>query len=903
MEFRILGPVEVHGDDGPVRLGGAKHRTVLAVLLLHANEVVSADRLVDELWGEEPPNTAANALQVYVSQLRKALGPGASIRRQPPGYALEIGPEELDLARFERLAEEGRRAFAAGETSEAAAKLRDALRLWRGPALSDVTLESSGAVEARRLEDARLAVVEDRIEADLALGRHAELVPELEALVAEHPLRERFRHQLMVALYRAGRQADALAAYQDARRALVEELGIDPSPALQELEKAILNQDPRLAAPPSAPMQRPAASRLPVPATPLVGRDEELNRVLALARRDDVRLVTLTGAGGIGKTRLALEAARTIADDYADGAFFVPLGTIAEPALVEPTIATSLGIVAEGQPEHEAVRSFLRDRSLLLVLDNFEQVLPAAAALADLLASAPGVNLFVTSRAVLRLSGEYEFPVGPLALPRPGGDPTESPAVALFVQRAAAALPDFDLDGDAGAVAELCARLEGIPLAIELAAARAKLLTPRAMLARLASRLDLPAAAAQDVPARQQTLRATLDWSYGLLDEPDRRVFAWLGIFAGGCTLETAEAVVGDGVDVLGAVASLVDKSLVRRESGREPRFGMLEVVREYALERLAESGEGEQAARKHLEHYLALAEEAVEHLAGADQAAWLKRLEAEHDNIRRAVAFALEAKDDHVALRFASALGWFWHVRGHLADGRRLVEAALALTPDERSVTRARALNAAGYLSAEQGDYEAARRFFTASLELARELDTPERVAAALSNLGNLSLFEHRYEEALAAYEDVREMWERLGQPRNLAVVVENVASAALRVRDLDRALAAGEESVTLARETSDFHQLASSLEALAQIYFVRGDHEAAAAALDESVSIARRLGEPRAEANCLDGFAALAAATGDPDRAVELLGAADALRESIGARRSPDQQEWYEATAGIGA
>ena len=665
MDFRILGPVEVHGDDGPIRLGGAKHRALLAALLLNANEVVSADRLVDELWDGQPPNTADNALQVYVSQLRKALGPAAALRWHPPGYVLEIAPDELDAARFERLAEAGRRALAAGESDAAARHLRDALALWRGPALCDAMLASAVA-EARRLEDARVAALEDRLEADLALGRDAELVAELEALVAEHPLRERLRAQLMRALYRAGRQAEALSAYQAARRALVDELGIEPSPPLQDLERAILNQDSSLATPPVAPAPpRRPARRLPVAPTPLVGREREVERVVALARRDDVRLITFTGAGGIGKTRLALETARALAVEYPDGAVFVPLALVGDPALVEPTIATSLGLVADGEPEREALRAYLRDRSMLLVLDNFEQVVGAAPALADLLADAPEVKLFVTSREVLRLSGEHEFPVGPLALPPPGGSPADSPAVALFVQRASASVPDFQLDGNAQAVADLCARLEGIPLAIELAAARSKLLPPQTMLARLSSRLDLPAAAARDVPARHQTLRATIDWSHDLLSSAEQILFRRLAIFSGTFELGAAEQVAGADLDPL---QSLVDKSLVTREGREEPRFAMLELVREYALERLAASGDADDVARRHLAHYLELAATAEKQLVGEAQANWLERLEQEHGNLRAAIAFALESGDGASAVRLVAALRRFWQIHGHLA-------------------------------------------------------------------------------------------------------------------------------------------------------------------------------------------------------------------------------------------
>src|SRR5436309_4274744 len=585
-QFGLLGPLSVSSDGEPIALGRQKRLALLAVLLLEANQVVSSDRLIDALWGEDPPETARNTIQVYISQLRKLLPDGA-LETAPPGYRLVIEADSVDLFEFMRLSEKGRTALGAADAAGAADALRAALALWRGAPLADLPWEPFAQAEIVRLEELRLAALEDRIEADLALGRHGQLVGELERLVAEQPFRERLRAQLMLALYRSGRQADALAVYQRARRTLVDELGIEPSESLRQLERAILAHDPAL----NAPQARPGLPRrAPIPATPLLGRERELAALADVVRDEDTRLVTLTGTGGIGKTRLALELVRRLAPEYRDGSAVAAIATLREPAHVAGAILEALEIPEVGpNPEEELTRA-LATSELLLLVDNFEQVLPAARNIADLLAAAPALKVVVTSRAPLHIAAEREFPVPPLA---------EDEAAELFIARAQAANPSFELtEQNAAAVAELCARLDGLPLAIELAAARTKLLPPATLLARLGNRLELLTGGRRDAPQHQQTLRMTLDWSYDLLDAAAQRLFAQVGVFAGGFTLTSAEAVCDE--PVLEALDALVNESLVRQRevAGGEPRFSMLEIVREYALERLTSRDETEELRR-----------------------------------------------------------------------------------------------------------------------------------------------------------------------------------------------------------------------------------------------------------------------------------------------------------------
>ena len=884
LQFSLLGPLTVTSDGEPAALGGQKQRALLAALLLASNRVVSSDHLIDAVWGEAPPETARNTIQVYISQLRKLLPVGA-LETVPPGYRLAVDPATVDLFEFVRLGEEGRSALTAGDAAGGANRLRAALALWRGAPLADLAGLPFAQAEIRRLEELRLVALEERIEADLGLGRHGQLVPELELLVAEHPLRERLRAQLMLAFYRAGRQTDALAVYQRARATLVDELGIEPGESLRTLERAILVHDPSLSLIQPGPL---APRRVPVPAQPLLGRERELAAVAALLRSEGTRLLTLTGIGGIGKTRLALELTRRLATEFRDRAAVALLGSLEDPGLVARTILEALALPESGRDPEKEITGALAGAHLLLLVDNFEQLLPAAPLLARLLEGCPGLTLIVTSRAPLHIAGEHEFAVPPLA---------EDEAAELFVTCAHAANPSFVLsEQNAAAVAELCERLDGLPLAIELAAARSKLLPPPALLARLGNRLELLAGGRRDAPRHQQTLRMTLDWSYDLLDPNAQRLFAQLGVFAGGCTLEAAEAVCRIDGSVLEGLAALVDESLLGQRESVEPRFTMLQLVRDYALERLTASGESAGTRRRHLEHFLALADQAELGLAGSEQARWLERIEHEHDNLRAALASALESKDATAALRLVVGVRRFWQIHGYLEEGRQSLEAALMLSQGASSELRANAFNMLGILTGEQGDYDAARREFSAAAEEARAVGATRALSSALVNLGNLSFFSGDTEAARDRYLESIEHFASVGDLRGQALAKENIGLLALTANDPAEAVSWLSAARDLAGQVGDELEVGRATRSLAAAMIELGDTAEATALLVTSFAIVRELGDAHGIADCLEISAGLAATSADPTRAATLFGASDAVRATIGARRQPDHEILYE-------
>jgi predicted ATPase/DNA-binding SARP family transcriptional activator len=883
VKFGLLGRLEVDADGVDLTPARVQQRALLALLLLRAGEVVASHDLIEGVWGPRPPDTAQKALHGHISALRKRLG-AERIETRAPGYRLRLaGGDEVDARRFEHIVAAAR----ADGPSARSKKLREALELFRGEPLSDFRYEEFAAAEVLRLEELRLTVVEEQIDAELELGRHAEVVPQLERLVVDYPLRERMRAQLMLALYRAGRQADALDVFQETRMRLVEELGIEPGPALQRLERQILNHDPELAAP------RPLSARanLPPQPTPLIGREREIEELTDLLRRPDVRLVTLTGTGGTGKTRLAIQSAARLTDGFSDGVVFVGLAPLQDPGLVLSTTAQALGVGAmSGETLAEDLARALRNRELLLVLDNFEHLLVAAPSVADLAAGAAGVKLLVTSRAPLRLAAEHVYPVSPLPTPTGTDDVDgllECESVALFEARAQAARPDFAVtSANAAAVADVCRALDGLPLAIELAASRVGVLPPAAMRQRLDHSLELLVGGARDAPERQRTLRATIDWSYELLDRAEQRLFEGLAVFAGGCTIEAAQSVCGDELGVVDGLASLTEKGLTRLEGGdEEPRFTMLETVREYSVERLELSEEASTRRSRHAEHFLALAERAEPNLIGVgSHAELLERLERDDDNFRAALDWLGTSGDSEGALRLAAALWRFWDLKGHLIEGRRHLERALRA--DERpTAARAKALSGAADMALTCGDVATGRLRAEEALQLHRELADDWGIAFSLLMFAYAIGQEGDWPRAQQLFgESVRRFCD-LGDEHYELRAARAHAYSYYEGGDLERSKELYENILPRARAAQ--HQLveAIALSCLAEIAADEGRFGDAISMLEQSQRILLELDDLLLIAAGVGRFASVLALAGRAATAAHVLASSTVLMEEIGA------------------
>lgn len=1124
MRYRILGPLEVLDDDGrPVALGGRRERTLLAALLLEANRVVSSHRLIDAVWGDDPPETAANALQVHISKLRKVLAasPGAvgPLLTEAPGYVLRTSPGQLDAERFEELA-------AAGEPDEVpgaeSARLAEALALWSGAVLDGLETTGWGQSDVARLEELRVAVLERRIEADLALGRHGELVGELEALIRIHPLREGLRGQLMRALYRSGRQADALAVYRQTRQVLADELGIDPSPALRDLELAILQQSPglevSLVESPSAPdrpsgtvtllftdiegstrlwekapaamdralrrhdqlvrsaveeaggyvfktvgdafcavfstakeavevaavaqkalqaEQWPEEAALVVRMAVHTGECEErdgdyfgppLNRVdrlravghggqillsratadmvrdvlpagmglhplgthrlKDLSRPEDVfqlvvdgldadfaplrsldnpgmpnnlpelvssfvgrhvevaevrnlvetsRLVTLVGAGGVGKTRLGLQVAADLLDGSGEGVWFVELATETEPEAVSEAVARALGIMEQsGRTTGDTLVEALADRYVLIVLDNCEHLIGACATLAEVVVrSCPRVSLLATSREPLGIDGERVFRVPSLSVPREDAEaPSElaaSEAVTLFVERARAQAAHFSLTaGTAALVGAICRRLDGVPLAIELATARLSAMSLVDLHDRLDQRFRLLTGGSRTALPRQQTLRALVDWSYDLLNGSEQAVLRRLSVFVGGFELAMAEAVCGFGdvesLDVADLVGSLVDKSLVQAEITEATiRYRLLETIRQYAAEDLLRHDGSEIVATRdaHAQVFLSLAERVELQLTGPDQGRWLALLDGERGNLRNALVHLIDSRDEPTeALRLGIALERFWRTRGYYSEGIELLRAVLERNDTVQiDILRARALKTLGLLSVHRGDSTLAAGYvedalsiarsvedvvltaellhliafvrfsqgdYTAARALSREAVNVARASGsgpviALTLMTRASPDDRPVDEIQADFADALAYFRQAGDSGGAMLALHNLANSELGAGMLQSARAHFEEAQTIARDLQDDDFVAFTLLNLGVIALLQHDVSTAVRCETESLTLARRVNDRGLLPYNVLALALCASARDEYGRAATLHGGADALLAEI--------------------
>ncbi|HVV19959.1 MAG TPA: BTAD domain-containing putative transcriptional regulator, partial [Pseudonocardiaceae bacterium] len=922
MQIGMLGPFEVRTADGGIAdVPGARLRALLTALALEPGRVVPKATLVDWIWGEQPPSDAANALQRLVSRLRKVL-PDGSVDGGPDGYRLRVEPDAVDAVRFERLVGRAR-------DDDDPRRLREALALWRGAAMQDVGLQESAAFDAAvtRLEGLRLTALEDRFDAEVGLCHGAELITELTDLVAAHPVRERLVAALMRALVATGRDTDALLVYQRTREILADTLGVDPSPELSAVHVALLRGE-------LGRREETRTTNLRAELTSFVGKDADVAAVRDLVAEH--RLTTLTGPGGAGKTRLATETARTLLGDLPDGAWLVELAAIGADGDVAQATLDSLrlrdalvGEAPDAQPTDRVVAA-LREREALLILDNCEHVIESAAAFAhQVLGECRRLRILATSREPLGITGEALWAVAPLVLPAADAQPADieaAPAVRLLRDRAGAVRNDLATDAATSAtLGRVCRALDGMPLAIELAAARLRTMSLDQLADRLDDRFRLLTGGSRTALPRHRTLRAVIDWSWEPLTDAERTVLRRLSVFAGGASLEAAERVcAGDAVDtgqVLELLTALTEKSLVVTAGDRVPRYRMLGTVKEYAQQRLAEAGESELARQAHLAFFTDLAETADPHLRRAEQLEWLAVLEAEHDNIGAAMRGALAAGDAAASMRLASAAGWYWWFGGHKAEGNELIMAATALpgeVPDEiRAVVygfvsmfvvsgrsdqydAAEWIHKAYEISRHVRHWHPALRFAAPMERLLREpdahlsafeplIDDEEPWVRALARLqhGKVRIMlGHGGRDADAHLETALTEFTAIGDRWGIAFALTELADRIAVRGEFAGAREYYERAIAVATEVGAVEDVVRMLPRQAQLSWLSGDEKACAAAMAEARRLAGRVAWPEALVELALAEAELARWNGDAEEARRRLDAATAMLGDVAER-----------------
>jgi predicted ATPase/DNA-binding SARP family transcriptional activator/DNA-binding CsgD family transcriptional regulator len=953
VRVRLLGGFQVsvgeriiEGNEWRLR----KAASLLKLLALAPNHRLHREQAMETLWPELGARAASNNLRGALHVARRTLEPDPTIS----SLYLSLREEQLALCPGGLLwvdAEVFEETAATARRSRDPAAYRAAIELYAGELLPEDRYEEWAEDSRQELRRSYLSLLVELAGLYEQRGEYEGAIEALRRVLAEEPTHEEAHVGLMRLYAVSGRREEALSQYERLDEALSEELGAKPEAASRHLfEEIAAGRFPPGHQPSTGPPQPAEFSlhNLPASRTSFVGREREMleiKRALAMTR-----LLTLTGVGGSGKTRLALEVVRDLVGAYPDGAWLVELASLSESALVSQAVAGAVGVPEQpGRPLLETLVETLREKQLLLCLDNCEHLIEACARLVDtVLDACPRVRILATSREALGVEGEVRWPVSPLSVP----DPLRSPAVGelegyesvrLFVERAWHRNPAFTLtQRNAKAVAEVCRKLEGIPLAIELAAARVGTLSIEQMTRRLEDSLKLLAADDRTAPPKRRTLRGTLDWSHELLSELERKLFARLAVFAGGWTLEAAEIVGrGDGIEegeVLDLLSKLVEKSLVMTDStdAFEIRYRMLEPVRQYGREKLGERGETEAVRRQHAAYFLTLAEDAEPELLGPEQTRWLERLETEHDNLRAALGWSL-GRGDKLGLRLAGALSRFWYIRGYLSEGRRWLEEGLAVGSGmELSPERAKALAGAGWLAEALGDYEWARAAHEESLGIYRQLGDEKGVASSLANLGRVALFQgdqerasELLEESLALLRESRNEWElsrvltsfgiiadrqgdheraaalfeealslhrNVGDVRGVAVSLNNLGFAMLSRGDGERAMTLFEEALARDRENRDAEGIACSLVNLGLAALIRGKLGRAAKLLEESLAVLQEVQNKQTMVECLEAMAAVAGARRQTRRAARLWGATQAVRENIEAPLPPDERALLE-------